>query len=149
MRSIRRQRLAVVLFVVVGATVTLTFALLAFQDSVNLFYEPARVVNGDAPVGVAIRAGGMVVEGSVVHDDTGLGVTFTLTDYRGNDFDVRFVGVLPGLFREGQGILVAGQLDEHRIFQANEVLAKHDENYVPPELHGIAEGGAGAASHPG
>ena len=131
-----------VLFVVVGATVTLTFALLALRESVNLFYEPAKVVNGEAPVGVAIRAGGMVVDGSLVHDDTGLGVAFTLTDYRGNDFDVRFVGVLPGLFREGQGILVAGQLDRQRIFQAKEVLAKHDENYVPPELHGIAEGGA-------
>lgn len=142
MRAIRRQRLAVVLFVVAGATVTLTFALLALRENVNLFYEPAKVVNGEAPLGVAIRAGGMVVDGSVVHDDTGLGVTFSLTDHRGNDFNVRFVGVLPGLFREGQGILVAGELDEQRVFQANEVLAKHDENYVPPELHGIAEGGA-------
>ncbi len=148
MRSVRRQRLAVVLFVVAGASVTLAFALLALRENINLFYEPAKVVDGAAPAGVAIRAGGMVVEDSVVHDTTGLGVTFTLTDYQGNDFDVRYVGVLPGLFREGQGTLVRGQLDENRVFRAEEVLAKHDENYVPPELHGIAEGGKPSAAVP-
>jgi len=147
-KSIRRQRLAVVLFVVAGTAVTLTFALLALREDVNLFYEPAKVVGGEAPVGVPIRAGGMVVAGSVVHDDTGLGVAFTLTDNRGSAFDVRFTGVLPGLFREGQGILVAGQLDERRVFRAVEVLAKHDENYVPPEMHGIAEAGGETIEEP-
>ena len=141
MRTIRRQRLAVVLFVVAGATITLSLALLALSENIDLFYEPAKVVNGEAPVGVDIRAGGMVVDGSVVHDTEGLGVSFALTDYQGHDFNVRFVGLLPDLFTEGQGILVSGRLDESRLFQADEVLAKHDENYLPPELHGVVESG--------
>ena len=142
----RRQRLTAVSFVLAGATVTLALVLLALEENVNLFYEPARIVNGEAPPATTIRAGGMVADGSVLHDATGLGVRFVLTDHRGNDFEVYFNGILPGMFREGQGTLVTGQLDEDRVFQAEEVLAKHDENYLPPELHDIA---AGAASPDG
>ncbi len=137
MKSIRRQRLVVVLFAVGGAAITLILLVLALGENVNLFYEPEKVVNGDAPVGVQIRAGGMVVDGSLAHDDSGLGVGFVLTDYRGHDFEVRYTGLLPGLFREGQGILVTGRLDANGVFQAHEVLAKHDENYLPPELHDL------------
>ena len=97
------------------------------------------MAGGEAPFGVDIRAGGMVAAGSVVHDDTGLGVRFVLTDYQGHDFEVAYTGILPGMFREGEGILVTGQLAEDGTFQAREVLAKHDENYLPPELHDIAE----------
>lgn len=125
-------------FVLSGAAVTLALVVLALDENVNLFYEPAKVVGGEAPQGVEIRAGGMVVDGSVAFDDTGLGVRFTLTDHRGNDFDVAYRGILPGMFREGQGILVRGRLDAQRTFQADEVLAKHDENYMPPELHDLA-----------
>ena len=138
MRPARRQRLATAAFVLSGAAATLALVLFALQENVNLFYEPAKVVGGEAPVGVDIRAGGMVVDGSVAFDDTGLGVRFVLTDYRGHDFDVVYHGILPGMFREGQGILVHGRLDEGRVFQADEVLAKHDENYMPPELHDLA-----------
>lgn len=141
MRRARRQRLAVVLFVVGGATATLSLALLALQENVDLFYEPARVANGEAPIGVDIRAGGMVVEGSVAHDGEGLGVTFSITDYRGHEFDVRYDGLLPDLFKEGKGIMVRGQLIERGVFRASEVLAKHDENYVPVEFHEMIEGG--------
>lgn len=139
MRKLRQRRLAVVSFVVVGATATLSLALLALQENVDLFYEPARVTNGEAPVGVDIRAGGMVVEGSVVHDREGLGVAFSITDHGGHEFDVRYVGLLPDLFKEGKGIMVRGQLTENGFFNANEVLAKHDENYVPHELHDMVE----------
>lgn len=139
MRKLRQRRLAVVLFVVVGATATLSLALLALQENVDLFYEPARVTSGEAPVGVDIRAGGMVVEGSVAHDRQGLGVGFSITDHGGHEFDVRYVGLLPDLFKEGKGIMVRGQLNEDGLFNANEVLAKHDENYVPYELHDIVE----------
>ena len=135
----RKQRLAAVLFVLGGTAVTLALVLLALEENVNLFYEPAKVASGQAPHGVDIRAGGMVAAGSVVHDDTGLGVRFVLTDYQGHDFQVAFTGILPGMFREGQGILVTGQLAEDGTFQAQEVLAKHDENYMPPELHDIAQ----------
>lgn len=137
MKPIRRQRLATVLFVLGGAAVTLSLVMLALADNINLFYEPAKIVGGEAPVGVDIRAGGMVVVGSVNHDETGLGVSFTLTDYRGHDFDVYYTGLLPGLFREEQGILVQGQLDANGVFHADEVLAKHDENYVEPELRDL------------
>ena len=137
MKAVRKQRLAVVLFVLVGAGGTAGLVMSAMQENINLFYEPAKVVNGEAPTGTVIRAGGMVVDGSVVHDDTGLGVRFTLTDYAGHDFDVVYTGILPSLFREGQGILVTGQLGDDRVFAAAEVLAKHDENYMPPELEGI------------
>lgn len=131
-----------VLFVVVGATATLSLALLALKENVDLFYEPERVVNGEAPLGVDIRAGGMVVEGSVAYDTAGLGVSFAVTDLDGHDFDVRYVGPLPDLFKEGKGIMVRGRLTERRVFNATEVLAKHDENYVPSEFHGtkIVEG---------
>ena len=139
MPPVRKQRLAAVLFVLVGAAATLTLVLLALEENVNLFYEPAKVVGGQAPTGVDIRAGGMVAADSVVHDDTGLGVRFVLTDHAGHDFEVAYVGILPGMFREGQGILVMGQLGEDGVFQAQEVLAKHDENYLPPELHDIAQ----------
>ena len=138
MKPLRRQRLAAVTFVLCGAAVTLALVMMALEENINLFYEPAKVVGGEAPVGVDIRAGGMVVEGSVVHDDTGLGVRFALTDYRGNDFHVHYTGILPGMFRDGQGTLVTGQLDANGVFHAEEVLAKHDENYLPPELHGVA-----------
>ena len=138
MKAVRKQRLTIVAFVLVGAGATVGLVMSAMQENINLFYEPARVVNGEAPPGTVIRAGGMVVDGSVVHDDTGLGVRFTLTDYAGHDFDVVYSGILPSLFREGQGILVTGRLDASGLFDAAEVLAKHDENYMPPELEGIA-----------
>ena len=144
MRANRKQRLATVLFVLGGVAVTVALTLLALEENVNLFYEPAKVVGGEAPRGVPIRAGGMVVAGSVEHDSSGLGVRFALTDYQGHVFNVAYAGILPGMFRDGQGTLVTGRLDASGVFQADEVLAKHDENYLPPELHDIAEGAAHA-----
>ena len=142
MNTRRRNRLIATVFLLGGTAVTAALVLTALEESVNLFYPPERIVNGEAPTGVTIRAGGMVADGSVAHDASGLGVSFVLTDYRGSDFIVHHVGILPDLFREGQGILVTGQLDTARVFQASQVLAKHDENYMPPELAGIAEAGS-------
>lgn len=139
MHPLRRQRLAVLLFVLVGAGTTLAFAMLALRENVNLFYEPAKVVGGEAPVGQRIRAGGMVASGSVAHDDTGLGVSFVVTDHRGHDFRVRYTGILPALFGEGQGVLATGRLGADGVFRAEEILAKHDESYMPPELDGIID----------
>ena len=139
MHPLRRQRLAVLLFVLVGAATTLAFAMLALRENVNLFYEPAKVVGGEAPVGQRIRAGGMVASGSVAHDDTGLGVSFMVTDHRGHDFRVRYTGILPALFGEGQGVLATGRLGADGVFRAEEILAKHDESYMPPELDGIVD----------
>ncbi len=148
MNTRRRNRLVAIVFVLGGTAVTAALVLTALDENINLFYPPERVVGGEAPAGVTIRAGGMVADGSVEHDDSGLGVSFVLTDYQGSDFVVRYVGILPDLFREGQGILVTGELDDERVFQASQVLAKHDENYMPPELAGIAEAESSTLADP-
>ena len=134
MRPGRRQRLAVGLFLLFGSALTIGVGLFALQENIDLFYEPQKVVGGEAPIAKRIRAGGMVEKGSLVYEPEGLGVSFVLSDLRGSRYDVRYEGLLPGLFREGQGVLVVGQLDASRVFYAKEVLAKHDENYMPPEL---------------
>jgi cytochrome c-type biogenesis protein CcmE len=134
MRPLRRQRLAVVLFVLFGSALTIGVVLFALQENIDLFYEPQKIVGGEAPIAKRIRAGGMVEKGSLDYESQGLGVSFVLSDLRGSRFEVRYKGLLPGLFREGQGVLVIGQLDASRVFYAKEVLAKHDENYMPPEL---------------
>ena len=134
MRPGRRQRLAVGLFLLFGSALTIGVVLFALQENIDLFYEPQKIVGGEAPIAKRIRAGGMVEKGSLDFESEGLGVSFVLSDLRGSRFEVRYKGLLPGLFREGQGVLVVGQLDANRVFYAKEVLAKHDENYMPPEL---------------
>ena len=130
----RKQRLCltVFLFLVAGGVTALLIQISG--ENMNMFYPPEDVVSGKAPVGERLRAGGMVMEGSVVRSTQDLGVTFVLTDHQGANFSVRYTGILPDLFREGQGILVEGQLDDTGVLEATEVLAKHDENYMPPEL---------------
>tara|TARA_Y100001001_G_C7940457_1_gene285386 strand:- start:232 stop:633 length:402 start_codon:yes stop_codon:yes gene_type:complete len=126
--------LAIVLFLLFGSALTMGVVLFALQENIDLFYEPQKIVGGEAPIAKRIRAGGMVEKGSLDFESEGLGVSFVLSDLRGSRFEVRYKGLLPGLFREGQGVLVVGQLDTSRVFYAKEVLAKHDENYMPPEL---------------
>lgn len=137
----RRNRLFTVLFILVGSAGAVALMLMAADENLNLFHPPEQIVAGAAPVGVPIRAGGMVLEGSVVRAPDSLDVDFVLTDYRGSDFHVVYSGILPDLFREGQGILVKGELDAGGVFRAVEVLAKHDENYMPPELLPLVQGG--------
>jgi cytochrome c-type biogenesis protein CcmE len=129
--------LIVVTFLLVGAAISVALVLTALNENLNLFYPPDKIVAGDAPVGSQIRAGGMVLEGSVAHTGSELDVEFVLTDYNGAEFNVLYSGILPDLFGDGQGVLVRGQLDADGVFQAEEVLAKHDENYMPPELVGM------------
>jgi cytochrome c-type biogenesis protein CcmE len=136
----RRNRLAIVLFLLTGAGVTVALTLAALNENLNLFYPPDQIVAGEAPTGARIRAGGMVMDDSVVRGPNGLDVSFVLTDYRGAEFEVRYSGILPDLFREGQGVLVQGELAADGVFHAREVLAKHDENYMPPELAGMRQG---------
>ena len=131
--------MAMGLFLLFGSAITLGVVLFALQENMDLFYEPQKIVGGEAPIAKRIRAGGMVEVGSLVHEPEGLAVSFVLSDLRGSRFEVRYQGILPGLFREGQGVLVVGQLDPSRVFYAKEVLAKHDENYMPPELLDMGE----------
>ncbi len=150
----RRNRLFIVLFLVAGSGATLALVLLALNENLNLFYPPDQVAGGEAPVNTPIRAGGMVLDGSVQRAPDGLDVAFVLTDYKGAEFTVRYSGILPDLFREGQGILVQGQLGDDGVFRAREVLAKHDETYMPPELADMGmkarspEGGSGGPGAP-
>lgn len=132
-----------VLFLLTGAAVTVGLTLAALNENLNLFYPPDQIVGGEAPTGARIRAGGMVMNGSVTRGDNGLDVSFVLTDYEDSEFEVRYSGILPDLFREGQGVLVQGELGADGIFRADQVLAKHDENYMPPELADMHQAPAG------
>ena len=134
MRPKRRNRLIIIVFLFAGAGVSVALVLVALNENLNVFYPPDQVVSGGAPTATEIRAGGMVLDGSVARHADGLDVSFVLSDHQGSEFTVYYSGILPDLFREGQGILVQGQLGSDGVFQANQVLAKHDENYMPPEL---------------
>lgn len=129
----RKKRLYIVLFIVAGVGVSVGLTLFALSQNINLFYSPTQIAAGEAPVGTRIRAGGMVVEGSVKRDTKSLKVEFEVTDFQ-NKVPVIYSGILPDLFREGQGIVAQGEMDAQGKLQAVEVLAKHDENYMPPEV---------------
>lgn len=129
----RKKRLIVVLAVVVLSSLGIGLVTYGLRGNINLFYPPADVIAGKAPVGQSIRVGGMVVEGSIVRSESSLDVRFEVTDYTGT-VPVMYSGILPDLFDEGQGVVAAGRLDERGVFVAHEVLAKHDENYMPPEV---------------
>lgn len=127
----RKNRLILILFLLTGSAVVLTLVLLALDENLDFFYSPEAIVSGEAPLGQRIRAGGMVKSGSLEHE--GIDVRFVISDLRGHEVLVRYSGLLPDLFREGQGVVAIGQLDAARGFTASQVLAKHDENYMPPE----------------
>lgn len=129
----RKRRLLIVLFLVFGVCVAVGLTLYALSQNINLFYSPSQIAKGEAPIETRIRAGGMVVDGSVKRDPQSLDVTFGITDYEHTTL-VKYSGILPDLFREGQGIVAQGELDANNVLQATEVLAKHDENYMPPEV---------------
>ncbi len=130
----RKQRLFMTTFILLATAGTVSLVFVALEQNMNMFYPPADVVQGKVPANQTVRAGGMVLDGSVRRADDSLAVAFTLTDHQGSEFAVSYTGILPDLFREGQGILVEGILNQNGVFEAVEVLAKHDENYMPPEL---------------
>lgn len=133
MHPVRRQRLLVVLFIVVFSSAAIGLIAYALRGNINLFYPPADVAAGKAPVGQSLRVGGMVVEGSIQRSQDSLEVKFELTDYQ-STVPVVYRGILPDLFDEGQGAVAAGKLTPDGLLEATEVLAKHDENYMPPEV---------------
>lgn len=133
MKPIKKKRLTLILLMVAGISVAVFFGLRAFNDNLMFFFSATDVVEGKAPKDHLFRLGGMVVKGSVVRQPSGLTVRFVLTDMA-KDVTVEYTGILPDLFREGQGIVANGKLDANGIFIAQEVLAKHDENYMPPEV---------------
>ncbi|WP_207063275.1 cytochrome c maturation protein CcmE [Motiliproteus sp. SC1-56] len=134
----RKKRMAFVLSIVVGVSLAVGLSLYGLNQNINLFFSPTQIAAGEAPVGQRIRAGGMVVDGSVQRDPQSLKVSFGLTDYA-ETVTVSYDGILPDLFREGQGIVAQGVMNDSGIFVASEVLAKHDENYMPPEVQEALE----------
>lgn len=133
MTPLKKQRLVLILLMVAGIATATTFALKAFNDNIMYFFSTTQVVAGEAPEQAKFRLGGMVVAGSVERPGDGLMVRFVLTDYQ-QQVTVEYSGILPDLFREGQGIVANGRLNQERVFIAEQVLAKHDENYMPPEV---------------
>ena len=132
MNPIRKKRLYIVLAILAGVGIAVALALSALQQNINLFYTPTQIADGEAPLDTRIRAGGMVADGSLKRTGDSLDVEFVVTDFA-NDVTIRYRGILPDLFREGQGIVALGKLNTDGELIADEVLAKHDENYMPPE----------------
>ena len=118
---------------VLGVGIAVALALRAFQENLLYFYSPSQVSRGEAPADKRFRVGGLVVVGSVVREPGSLTVRFRLTDTQ-QELPVTYTGILPDLFREGQGIVTHGKLEADGMFAADEVLAKHDENYMPPDV---------------
>ena len=133
MNPVRKKRLYIILAILAGVRVAVALALSALQQNINLFYTPTQIANGEAPQDTRIRAGGMVEEGSVQRSGDSLDVQFVVTDFA-KRVTIRYHGFLPDLFREGQGIVALGKLNGDGVLVADEVLAKHDENYMPPEV---------------
>mgnify|MGYP002713027176 CR=1 FL=1 len=133
MRAKQRNRLILVAIIIVGVGIATGLSLMALNKNINLFYSPSQVANHEAPTGHVFRVGGLVEKGSVQRDPKSLNVRFSVTD-GAHHVTVVYKGILPDLFREGQGIVAQGQLRPDGEFLADQVLAKHDENYMPPEV---------------
>lgn len=144
----RQKRLMFVGAGVVGIGVAATLVLFAFQQNMMFFFSPSQVMAKEAPADRAFRLGGMVKEGSLQRASDGLTVSFLVTD-NAEEVTVNFTGILPDLFKEGQGVVAQGKLGSQGVFLADEVLAKHDETYMPPEVaKALEEGKASAAGRP-
>lgn len=133
MHPLRKQRLMIVVIIVVGASLATWLISNALKQNLNLFYSPSQIKAGEAPVDRRMRAGGMVVEGSIQRDPQSLQIEFGLTDYQ-SIVKVYYTGILPDLFAEGEGAVATGKLNSEGVFLAEQVLAKHDEKYMPPEV---------------
>ncbi len=129
----RRKRMITVVAILAGVGIATAFALQSFQKNLLYYYSPSQIQAGEAPSTRSFRVGGLVENGSLKREPGSLEVRFTLTDYA-HQQSVSYTGVLPDLFREGQGVIARGKMGSDGMFVAEEVLAKHDENYMPPEV---------------
>jgi cytochrome c-type biogenesis protein CcmE len=133
MHPVRKKRVVMIAAIVLILSAVVGLVLYALQQNINLFYSPSQIALGDAPRHANIRAGGMVVKGSLVRDAKTLAVSFDVTDFQ-HEVTIEYRGILPDLFREGQGVVAQGKLNNQGVFIASQVLAKHDEKYMPPEI---------------
>jgi cytochrome c-type biogenesis protein CcmE len=129
----RKQRLIIALVIVLLSSLAVGLTSYALRGNINLFYSPSEVAAGEAPTDRSIRVGGMVVEGSVTRARDKLETRFIVTDFV-SSVTVTYDGILPDLFAEGEGVVATGILGANGVVTASEVLAKHDENYMPPEV---------------
>ena len=138
MKPKRKQRLILIIFLLTGFSIVIGLAMYSLSENINLFYNPTQIMSGEAPIGARIRAGGMVVKGSLQRSEDSLTISFDITDFNAK-VRVEYTGILPDLFREGQGIVALGRLSKDKVLKADEVLAKHDEKYMPPEVKDALE----------
>src|SRR5450755_415997 len=143
----RQRRTTLVLLIVCGVGLAGALALRAFRENVMFYFDPSKVAAGQVKEGQRFRLGGMVVKGSVQRQPGTLNVRFVVTDFA-HSVPVTYSNVLPDLFKEGAGVVALGRLNAGGVFVADEVLAKHDEKYMPPEVaRSLKQGQAAAALH--
>ena len=128
-----KSRLYFVIALLLGVVIAASLIIYGLSKNMIYFYTPTQVINKEAPINKSIRVGGMVVPGSIIKSKSSLNVIFQINDLK-NTISISYDGLLPDLFGENQGVVVTGSLDSKSNFVANEVLAKHDENYMPPEV---------------
>ena len=133
MNPLRKQRVYALIAILVGSLLATWLIISALSQNMNLFYSPSEIKSQNIDFNSLIRAGGMVKEGTIKKDTEPLKVSFVVTDYQ-NDLVINYEGILPDLFDENAGVVVRGNLNIDGTFNAIEVLAKHDENYMPPEV---------------
>lgn len=133
MSAARRRKLMLISFILLILSLVSALILYALRQNISLFYTPTQAVAGEAPLKRSIRIGGMVEKNSIIRSKEDLSVRFKITDYD-KTIQVTYSGILPDLFREGQGIVAEGELMNANSFHASRVLAKHDANYMPPEV---------------
>ena len=132
--KLKYKRLNILIIFMLAIASTIFFVLKALEEKIVFFYSPTEILKKDVKLNDTIRVGGLVVDNSIVYDNGGLEVFFAITDEK-NSLNISYKGILPDLFREGQGIVAEGNIDiAKNIFLAQKVLAKHDENYMPPEI---------------
>jgi len=134
----RHRKLALIVLVVAALGVAVALVLNAFNSNLVFFFSPTQVANGEAPTSRAFRIGGLVEEGSIKREADGLTTRFVVTD-TAKSMPVTYTGILPNLFKEGKGVVAEGRLGADGLFAATQVLAKHDENYMPPEAASAIE----------
>ena len=138
MNPLRKQRMYALIAIVGGSILAVFLVVSALSKNLNLFYSPTDLLNNDLSPDTLIRAGGMVREGSIKRSNNSLNIQFVVTDFK-NDLTINYSGILPDLFSEKAGVVVQGYLEREGYFRAIEVLAKHDENYMPPEVAKLME----------
>ena len=138
MNPIRKQRIYALIAILIGSILAVGLVISALSKNLNLFYSPTDLLNNNLSPDTLIRAGGMVREGSIKRSSDSLSISFTVTDFK-NDLLINYSGILPDLFSEKAGVVVQGYLVSDGTFRAVEVLAKHDENNMPPEVAKLME----------